>query len=127
MLVSILKSKLHRARVTDANVNYMGSISIDRDLMDSARLNPYEKVLVVSLDSGQRLETYVIEEKGGSGEICINGAAARKILKGDTVIIMAFTLLDEKELSDFKPKIVYLDERNRILREDDHAAGDDQC
>lgn len=127
MLTSILKSKIHRATVTDANINYMGSISIDRDLMEHACLNPYEKVMVVSLDSGQRLETYVIEGKRGSGEICINGAAARKILKGDTVIIMAFALLEEKELTGFKPTILYVDEHNRISKENDHVEEEDQC
>jgi aspartate 1-decarboxylase len=127
LLVSILKSKIHNASVTDANINYTGSISIDRELMDHARIHPYEKVMVVSLDSGQRLETYVIEGEKGSGEICLNGAAARKILKGDRVIIFAFALLYEEEVKDFKPTIVYLDEKNKISKENNHVEKGDQC
>ena len=89
MLISILKSKIHRATVTDANIDYMGSISIDSILMKHAKIIPYEKVLVVSLDSGERLETYAIEGKRDSGEICVNGAAARRMLKGERVIILS--------------------------------------
>ena len=82
MFINVLKCKIHRATVTDAQIHYQGSITIDRELMDRAGLLPFEKVMVVSLDSGERLETYVIEGRRGSGEICLNGAAARKILKG---------------------------------------------
>ncbi len=127
MLLSILKSKIHRATVTCANIDYMGSISIDGSLMERAKIIPYEKVLVVSLDSGERLETYAIEEKRGGREICVNGAAARKILKGEKVIILSFVYLDSKEAESYRPKIVYLDDKNKIIKEEDHVEKDDQC
>lgn len=127
MLVSILKSKIHRATVTGANIDYMGSISIDSRLMEHANILPYEKVLVVSLDSGERLETYVIEEERDSGRICVNGAAARRILKGEKVIIISFVALDPEEAAAYHPKILYVDGKNRIKKEDDHVGKDDQC
>ena len=127
MLVSVLKSKIHGAVVTDAKIHYTGSITIDRKLMDHAKILPYEKVLVVSLDSGERLETYVIEGRESSGEICLNGAAARKILKGDRVIIMSFASAEEKEAAEYKPKVVYVDDKNEITAEEDHVGRDDQC
>lgn len=127
MLVSILKSKIHRATVTDANIDYMGSISIDGSLMEHANILPYEKVLVVSLDSGERLETYTIEEKRGSGEICVNGAAARRILKGEKVIIISFVAIDPKGAAAYRPKILYVDGKNKIIKEEDHVGKDDQC
>src|SRR5665647_2312625 len=118
MLINVLKCKIHRATVTDAQLHYQGSITIDRELMEHANLKPFEKVLVVCLDSGERLETYVIEGEYGSGDIILNGAAARKILKGDTVIIMAFAAMDEKEYGDYKPIIVTVDGYNKIIREE---------
>ena len=127
MQISILKSKIHRATVTDANIHYMGSITVDADLMDHSRILPYEKVLVVSLESGERLETYAIEGRRGSGEICVNGAAARKILKDDKVIILSFVLLAEEEAKKFKPLVVYVDKENKIIAEVDHVEKDDQC
>ena len=127
MLVSILKSKIHRATVTDAKIDYTGSITIDKKLMEHARILPFEKVLVASLDSGERLETYVIEGRRHSGEICLNGAAARKILKGDKVIIMSFVYAEEKEAAEYKPKVVYVDGKNKIATEKDHVGKDDQC
>ncbi len=127
MLVSILKSKIHRATVTSANIDYMGSISIDSNLMEHANILPYEKVLVVSLDSGERLETYAIEEERDSGRICVNGAAARRILKGEKVIIISFVAIDPKEAAVYHPKILYVDSKNRIKKEDDHVGKDDQC
>lgn len=127
MLVSVLKSKIHRATVTCANIDYKGSISIDGSLMESAKIIPYEKVLVVSLDSGERLETYAIEEKRGSREICMNGAAARKILRGEKIIILSFVYLDSKETGSHRPKIVYLNDKNKIIKEEDHVEKDDQC
>ncbi len=127
MLTCILKSKIHRAVVTGAEVDYMGSITIDKKLMEHAKILPFEKVMVVSLDSGERLETYAIEGKSDSGVICMNGAAARKIREGETVIIFAFVYLDEKELSGHKPKIIYVDKKNRIIGEKDHVEKDDQC
>lgn len=127
MQISILKSKIHRATVTDANIHYMGSITIDAGLMEHAGILPYERVLVVSLESGERLETYAIEGKRGSGGICLNGAAARKILKDDKVIILSFILLTESEARQYKPTIVYVDGKNRIVTETDHVEKNDQC
>src|SRR4030043_646123 len=127
VIVCILKSKIHRATVTDAEIEYMGSISIDKRLMEHAKIFPYEKVLVVSLDSGERLETYVIEGKKGRGEVCINGAAARKILKGDKIIIMSFAGINETEAEDFKPIIVLVNENNRISGQDSKAERNDEC
>jgi aspartate 1-decarboxylase len=127
MLVKILKSKIHRATVTDANIDYIGSISIDGRLMEHANILPYEKVLVVSLDSGERLETYAIEEEKGTGEICINGAAARRIMKGEKVIIISFVSVEPKEAEAHRPKVLYVDDKNRIKKEEDHVGKDDQC
>ncbi len=127
MFITILKSKIHRATVTDAQLHYKGSITIDRELMEHAQIVPFEKVMVVSLESGERLETYVIEGKRKSGEICLNGAAARKILKGDKVIIMSFAIVDKKETREIKPIILQVDGSNKIIREEDHAEKNDQC
>lgn len=126
-MIEILKSKIHRATVTGANVDYHGSIGIDRELLDHAEMMVYEKVLVVSLDSGERLETYIIEEEKGSREIVLNGAAAKKIFKGDKVIIMAFSTMEEEQAKTHKPKIVLVDENNNIIKEEDHLEPDDQC
>ena len=127
MIISVLKSKIHRATVTDAQIHYSGSITIDKALMEHAKIIPFEKVMVVSLDSGERLETYVIEGKKGSGEVCINGAAARKILKGDKIIIMSFAGISETEAEDFKPIIVLVNENNRISEHGSKAEGNDEC
>ena len=127
MLISILKSKIHRATVTDANIDYMGSISIDSSLMKHAKIIPYEKVLVLSLDSGERLETYAIEGERDSREICVNGAAARRILKGEKVIILSFGYMDSKEAESHHPTILYVDDKNKITKEEDHVEKDDQC
>jgi len=127
VLISVLKCKIHRATVTDAQLHYQGSITIDRELMEHANLKPFEKVMVVCLDSGERLETYVIEGEFKSGDIILNGAAARKILKGDKVIIMAFAAMDEKEYGDYKPVIVTVDEYNKIIREEYKLKKDDDC
>jgi aspartate 1-decarboxylase len=127
VLICILKSKIHRATVTGAEINYMGSISIDKNLMEHAKILPYEKVLVVSLDSGERLETYVIEGEASSGEICINGAAARRIFKGEKIIILSFAYIEEKEAPDYRPKIVYVNNKNEITNEENHVEKDDQC
>ena len=127
MVICVLKSKIHRATVTGAEIHYTGSISIDKRLMEHAKILPYEKVLVVSLDSGERLETYVIEGEKGSGEVCINGAAARKILKGDKIIILSFAYMEEKEASEYRPKIIYVNKKNELIGEEDHVEEDDQC
>jgi aspartate 1-decarboxylase len=108
----MLKSKIHRATVTDANLNYEGSITIDRNLMKAADILPYEQVHVVDVNNGSRLVTYAIE--GESGEICLNGAAARLVQKGDIVIILAYTNVAENELRDFHPALVYVDAKNQI-------------
>jgi len=116
MLIQLLKSKIHNVTVTDANLNYIGSITIDEDLMDAANLIAGEKVHVVNNNNGERIETYVITGERGSGTICLNGAAARKFQLGDIVIIMAFALFDSEEAKQFKPKIVFPDmASNKIL------------
>ena len=114
MLRTVCKSKLHRATVTEANVQYAGSITLDADLMKAAGLVPYEQVHVVDIDNGSRLVTYCIEGTAGSGTVCVNGAAARLIAAGDKVIVIAYAQVTEAELEGFAPKIVLLDERNRI-------------
>ena len=113
MMIEVLKSKLHCVKVTEANLNYMGSITIDEDLMDAANIYVGEKVQVVDNTNGARIETYVIPGKRGSGCICINGAAAHLVHVGDTVIIMAYALMTEDEVKDFKPSIVF-PENNHI-------------
>ncbi|MBM3705602.1 MAG: aspartate 1-decarboxylase [Actinobacteria bacterium] len=127
MFLNILKSKIHRATVTDAQIHYTGSITIDSLLMQRAGLLPFEKVLVVCVESGERLETYVIEGERGSGEICINGAAARKILKGDTIIIMSFMLLDEKEAKTHRPVILNVDKNNMVVSVMEKSDSSDEC
>ncbi|MGB0371497.1 MAG: aspartate 1-decarboxylase [Opitutales bacterium] len=113
MLRTLLKSKLHRAAVTDANLHYNGSISIDPELMKMADLQEYEQVDVYNINNGERLTTYVIV--GGPGEICLNGAAARKAEPGDRVIIASFAVYDEDEMAGHDPKVVLLNENNKPL------------
>ena len=113
MLITILKSKIHRVRVTEANLDYVGSITIDEDLMDAAGIVAGEKVQVVDNTNGARLETYTIPGRRGSGEICMNGAAAHLMHPGDTVIIMAYALMTPEEAQSFKPAIVF-PENNRV-------------
>ena len=108
----MLKSKIHRATVTDANINYEGSISIDRKLMQAADILPYEQVHVLDVNNGTRLSTYAIE--GEAGEICLNGAAARLVSKGDIVILLTYTDVKEELARGFHPKLVYVDAQNRI-------------
>lgn len=109
MLVHIVKSKIHRVSVTEANLNYIGSITIDEDLMDAANVIANEKVSIVNNNNGERIETYVIPGKRGSGVICLNGAAARKVQPGDVVIIMAFAIMEMEEARTFKPAIIFPD------------------
>lgn len=116
MLRVMCKSKIHRATVTDANINYVGSIMLDSSLMSAADILPYEKVQVVDVTNGSRLETYAIPGEAGSGEVCINGAAARLIHPGDLVIIMSYGLYTDEELQDYKPKVVFVDSDNRQVR-----------
>lgn len=119
MIRTILKSKIHRATVTEANLHYMGSITVDLNLLESADIFPYEKVQVVDIDNGQRLETYVIEGPRGSGCMCINGAAARLVHTGDKIIIFSYVGMREEELIGFKPRVVHVNEKNEILSIDE--------
>ena len=111
----ILKSKIHRATVTDANVEYEGSVTLDTDLMAAADLIEFERVQILSIDSGERLETYVIAGEAGSGQVCMNGAAARIIGIGETVIILAYTWLPDEQAKDFEPNRVLVGPDNRQL------------
>ena len=110
----MLKSKIHRATVTDANINYEGSITIDKKLMAEADILPYEQVQVLNINNGARFSTYAIEGQEDSGEICLNGAAARLAAKGDIVIMLAYCQVKEKEVQDFMPSLVYVDTENAI-------------
>lgn len=113
----MIRAKIHRATVTDADLHYEGSLTIDRDLLDAADLKPYEKVAVVNVNNGARFETYAIEGARGSGEIKLNGAAARMAQVGDLVIIMAFGVFEAHELTDdFEPLKVFVDEKNRMTQ-----------
>jgi aspartate 1-decarboxylase len=116
MLVKVLKSKLHRGRVTETRLHYPGSIEIDVALMEAAGILPYESVLVADLNNGSRLETYVVPGKCGAGEIVILGAAAKLVKVGDIVIIMAFGFCTPEEAAELKPKVVVLDENNKIVQ-----------
>ena len=113
-MIDVLKYKLHCVTVTEANLNYMGSITIDEDLMDAAGMIPGEKVQIVDNNNGERFETYIIKGARGSGCICLNGAAARKVQVGDTCIIIAYALLDFEEAKTFQPKVVFPKEGNKL-------------
>lgn len=116
MLVEVLKSKIHRVKVTEANLDYIGSITIDEDLMDAANMIANEKVFIVNNNNGARFETYIIKGERGSGMICLNGAAARMAQKGDVVIIMTFAQMDFEEAKTFKPTVVFPDsETNKLV------------
>ena len=115
MLIEVLKSKIHRATVTEAKLNYIGSITIDEDLMDAANIIANERVYIVDNNNGERLDTYVIPGKRGSGVVCLNGAAARKVQPGDVVIIMAYATMEFEEAKTFKPTVVFPNtQTNRI-------------
>lgn len=116
----MMKSKIHRATVTEANLNYVGSITIDENLMEAADLLENEKVQIVDNNNGSRLETYVIPGPRGSGVICLNGAAARLVHPGDTVIIISYAMLSDEELKNHKPTVVFVDEDNRTIKLADH-------
>ncbi len=109
MMIEVLKSKIHCARVTEANLYYMGSITIDEDLMDAANMIAGEKVSIVNNNNGERFETYIIKGERGSGKICLNGAAARKVQPGDIVIIISYALMDFEEAKTFQPTLVFPD------------------
>ncbi|MBS1231219.1 MAG: aspartate decarboxylase [Bacteroidetes bacterium] len=115
MLIEVLKSKIHRVTVTEANLYYVGSVTIDEDLMDASNIIENEKVQVLNLNNGERLETYVIKGKRGSGEICLNGPAARKVAIGDVVIIMSFATIDFQEAKSFRPVIIFPDTKTNKL------------
>jgi aspartate 1-decarboxylase len=114
MIIEVLKSKIHRATITDANLNYIGSITIDEDLMEAANLIEFEKVQVVNNNNGERLETYVIRGERGTGTICLNGAAARRAQAGDLVIIVSYAQMEFEEAKRFKPTIIFPDSGNRL-------------
>lgn len=115
MLLEFLFSKIHRATVTDSNLEYVGSITIAEDLMSAANLNEWQKVEILNINNGERFQTYVIKGEADSGTICINGAAARKVQKGDKVIIVAYVQLTPEEKKDFSPTIVLVDENNKVV------------
>ncbi|MCI1692932.1 aspartate 1-decarboxylase [Aneurinibacillus aneurinilyticus] len=124
MFRTMMKAKIHRATVTEANLNYVGSITIDRNIMDAVDILPNEKVQIVNNNNGARLETYVIEGERGSGVICLNGAAARLVQPGDVVIIISYAMMSEEEVKTHQPKVAIMDENNRIvemLGEEIHA------
>lgn len=116
MFIEVLKSKIHRVTVTEANLNYIGSIALDENLMDAANIIENEKVQILNLNNGERIETYVIKGKRGSGDICLNGAAARKVIVGDILLIMSYASMDFEEARSFKPVIVFPDTKtNRLI------------
>lgn len=114
-MIEVLKSKIHRVRVTQANLNYVGSITIDEDLMDAANMIEGEKVQVLDINNGERLETYIIKGERGSGAICLNGAAARKVAVDDLVIIVSYALMDFEEAKTFKPSVIFPDSATNHL------------
>ena len=114
MQIEILKSKVHRAVITEANLNYVGSLTLDEDLMDAANMIENEKITVVNANNGERLETYLIRGKRGSGVVCLNGPAARKGLTGDKVIIISYCILPFEEAKEYQPKIIFPKEGNKL-------------
>lgn len=109
MFIEVVKSKIHRVTVTEANLNYIGSITIDEDLLDAANLIANEKVSIVNNNNGERFETYIIKGERGSGVVCLNGAAARKVQPGDIIIVMSYAMMDFEEAKTFKPSVVFPD------------------
>lgn len=116
MFRTMMKAKIHRATVTEANLNYVGSVTIDKEIMDAVDILPNEKVQIVNNNNGARLETYVIEGEPGSGVICLNGAAARLVQPGDTVIIISYAMMTEAEARSHKPRIAIMGEKNKIVQ-----------
>lgn len=116
MKVNMLKSKIHRVKVVQAELNYVGSITVDENLLEAAGIYEYEKVHIVDIDNGVRFETYTIAGERGSGMICLNGAAARCVQVGDKIILMAYCELDVEELKEHKPKVVFVNEENKIIK-----------
>ncbi|NNK73154.1 MAG: aspartate 1-decarboxylase [Flavobacteriaceae bacterium] len=116
MQIQVVKSKIHRVKVTGADLNYIGSVTIDEDLMEAANIIQGEKIQIVNNDNGERLETYVIPGTRGSGEITLNGAAARKVSVGDTLILITYAIMDIEEAKSFKPALVFPDENTNLLK-----------
>ena len=116
MNITMLKSKIHRATVTEAALHYVGSITVDEDLLDAAGILEYEYVQIADVDNGERFETYTIAGERGSGTICLNGAAARKVQTGDKIIIMAYASMTPEEAKEHKPQVIFVDDDNRIAR-----------
>lgn len=116
MMIDMLKAKIHRATVTQAELHYVGSITVDEDLLDASGLLEYEKVLIVDVDNGNRFETYTICGERGSGIMCLNGAAARNVSVGDKIIVMGFAQMDPEEAKNFKPKVILVDDENKITK-----------
>ncbi|DAB40030.1 MAG: aspartate 1-decarboxylase [Sulfurovum sp.] len=114
MNITMLYSKIHRATVTDANLNYVGSITIDQELLDAAKMRVGQKIDIVNVNNGERFSTYIIAGERGKGDICLNGAAARKVHRGDKIIIIAYAMMSEEEADSYVPKIVILDDDNTI-------------
>ena len=115
MLLEFLNSKIHRATITDSNLNYVGSITIDEDILDSAKIKEWQKVDILNINNGERFQTYVIKGKRGSKMFCVNGAAARKVQTGDKVIICSYRYVTEAEVDGYKPTIVQIDENNNMV------------
>ena len=115
MQIEMLYSKIHRATVTDANLNYVGSITIDQDLLDAAKMRVGQKVEILNINNGERFSTYIIKGERGKGDICLNGAAARKAHPGDKIIIVAYATYDEKELEEYKPTVVLMNEHSNTI------------
>ena len=117
MTIKMLHSKIHRATVTDANLNYVGSITIDSDILKAANMRVGQKIDIVNVNNGERFSTYIIPGKAGEKEFCLNGAAARKVHKGDKIILIAYAHLTEEEADSFKPTVVILDDNNEIVQQ----------
>ena len=126
MIFDMLYSKIHRATVTDANLNYVGSITIDEELLEASSLMVGQKVEIVNINNGERFSTYVIKGEKGSRDICLNGAAARKVEIGDKIIIIAYASYNQTELSNYKPIVVHVDEQNNILQVTNELIGSDK-
>ena len=126
MTLDMLYSKIHRATVTDANLNYVGSITIDEDLLDASKLLVGQKVEIVNVNNGERFSTYVIKGERGSKDMCLNGAAARKVEIGDKIIVIAYASYTEKELEDYKPVVVLVDDENNVTEITNELLGSDK-
>jgi len=120
MMITMFKSKIHRATVTEANLNYVGSVTVDEDLLDASAILIGEKVQIVNINNGARIETYTIPGERGSGTICLNGAAARLVQPGDQVILIAYAMMSQEEAKTFKPIVVHVDQMNKIIEIKDH-------